>query len=342
MTLLNIANLVGVSPSTVSRVINNHPRVSPDTAEAVRKAIEQTSFKPRRSNRGRPNGEQGNASIAFLVFGTSGSRTVPAFEHLLRGVSAASTDHQADMVFGFVSDPTELPPKLLQERVDGLLLHGEQPSPAVQARLQSLPTVWLMANRQRPSWGDQVMPDNTVVGELAARYLVRRGHRRLAVLSVNWGGWSMDVRAMSFTRVAQDLGAAVTTLHSPATQPQDFWDSQNLPQLAAEVVERLVRMEPRPTGLFVMEDRQVVAIDAALRRHGLRPGPDGDVELVSCNNERPHLMNLSPIPATIDIRPESIGRRGVELLLSRLNNPSGRDSERVRTMVEPVLVESPA
>lgn len=340
MTLVRIAKLAGVSASTVSRVINNHPRVSTDTAAAVRRAIEQTNFRPRRSGR-RRNHASGlkSATIAFLVFGTSGSHTEPAFEPLLRGVSAALTDQDLDMLFAFVSDPAQLPPTILERRVDGLLLHGEQPAPAVQARLQSLPTVWLMANRERPAWGDQVMPDNTVIGEIAAQYLVRRGHRRLTFMSLTWGPWALNVRSMSFARVADELGAHVETLIGPVDHPHDLWEARDLPHRAELLVKRLVELDPRPTGLFVAEDRQVTALDAALRQHGLRIGSHADVEIISCNNERPHLMSLRPTPATIDIRTECIGRRGAELLISRLNNHHNGGTERLRTMVEPVLVE---
>jgi DNA-binding LacI/PurR family transcriptional regulator len=46
---------------------------------------------------------------------------------------------------------------------------------------------------------------------------------------------------------------------------------------------------------------------------------------------------LHPAPATLDIRAESIGRRGIEHLIWRLDN--GHVEERIRKMVEPILVE---
>ena len=95
----------------------------------------------------------------------------------------------------------------------------------------------------------------------------------------------------------------------------------------------------RPTGLFVSEDRLLPAVDAALAEHGLVSGPGGDVELISCNNERPHLARLRHAPvAEIDIRVESIGRRAVEQLVWRLRHPEA-PLERIRSMVEPVVVE---
>ena len=57
------------------------------------------------------------------------------------------------------------------------------------------------------------------------------------------------------------------------------------------------------------------------------------MHLISCNNEMPYLNRLRPAPATLDIRAESIGRRGIEQLIWRLDNANVQ--ERIRKMVEP-------
>ncbi|HEY7086936.1 MAG TPA: LacI family DNA-binding transcriptional regulator [Tepidisphaeraceae bacterium] len=359
MSMQMVAKLAGVSTSTVSRVVNDDPRVAAATAEIVRRAMKQISFTPTIRRNGAAarfaaavaagRGVRGATSIAFLVFGTSGQQTAPAFEQLLRGVSACASEQGLDMIFSFVSDPAgsgALPPKIIQHRVDGLLLHGERPAIAVQQQLQNLPTVWLMANRQRPAWGDQVMPDNTLIGEIAAQYLIRRGHRRLAYLGADVGWWAMDIRAMAFCAKARLTGAEVEILHvggtaggsaAPSDPQSDLWQNSNLGRLAESLVDRLMQLTPMPTGLFIAEDRLVPLVDQVLSRRGVRLGSGRDAEIVSCNNERPYLIGLSAQPATVDIRAESIGRRGIEQLIWRLRHPNV--PERIRSMIEPILVE---
>jgi LacI family transcriptional regulator len=344
VSLQQVAQLAGVSTSTVSRVVNAHPAVAADTAASVRQAMLALSFTP--AKRRRLNGRDGRAggtnhratAIAFLVFGTAGSKAAPAFERLLHGVSTAANDNDLDLMFSSVSDPAHLPARSLGREIGGILLHGERPAPAVAERLRPLPTVWLMANRQRPQWGDQVMPDNTVIGEIAAKYLLGRGHRRVAYLGAGGGGaWSLGLRAFAFAQVARDAGADVHAF-SAAERTPDYRRSDGLAAVAESLVGQLARVTaPAPTGLFVAEDRLVSAIDRALGARGLRVGPGGDVEIISCNNEQPHLIGLHPRPATIDIRPDAIGRRGVEQLLWRMRNPGV--PERVRHLVEPALIE---
>jgi len=177
MSIRDVAKLAGVSMSTVSRVVNDHPSIASATALNVREAMAQLKFEPsiRRPTRSADHrGTARDTVIAFLVFGASGIQTAPAFQKLLRGVSDAALAASISLVFSFVSSPDDLPPRIDAGQVDGLLLHGQRPPLALQSKLRDLPTVWLMANRQRPLWGDQVMPNNPVIGELAARYLSSR------------------------------------------------------------------------------------------------------------------------------------------------------------------------
>lgn len=374
MSMQRVAQLAGVSTSTVSRVFHDDPCVAADTAAAVRLVVQQMGFTPaRRKRRNGTNGKHdpavGNA-IAFLVLGTSGASATPGFEKLLRAVSDAANANDLSIVLNFVSDPAHIPSRLLDRQLAGVLCHGDQPGASGLARLRTLPTVWLMANRHRPRWGDQVMPNNAVIGDMAGRYLVRRGHRRLAYLGIGPDGWSMRLRSFAFGKAAEDAGATCRVIEAPAKMAGDYWCADGLASAAESIVERLLDGSPMPTGLFVAEDRLLPVLDRALRSRGMRHGvaahngnghsngngnghgkasgngeghaiAEGSVEIISCNNEQPHYAGLTTQPARIDIRPEAIGRRGVEQLLWRIR--TGNDvPERIRVMVDPVLVEPEA
>ncbi len=348
MSIQTVARLAGVSISTVSRVINAHPSVAPETAESVWTAVKQLSFKPIPRGNGRThlsasagrtgaNGKSRTGTVGFIVFGTSGTQTAPAFEKLLRGVSDSATTFGVNLTFNFVSNLAEVPRRVVDRQVDGVLLHGELPGESVRARLRQLPCVWLMGNRRRPDWGDQVMPDNTAIGEMAAAYLLERGHRRVVYLGTGQLSWSLGVRALAFKTAADDHGAVATIIEAPEAQLRDFWAGDGLPRVGEILADRVVAMRPAVTGLFIAEDRLLPVVHAALVKRGLSIGAGRDVEIISCNNELPHLVGLSEPPATIDIRTESIGRRGVEQLLWRMQNAAL--AERMRTLIEPVLVE---
>ena len=78
--MTDVARLAGVSQKTVSRVINNHPRVAPETAESVRKAMQELNYTPsdrRPGPKPSPHPRRSAPAIAFLVLGTSRTRATP-------------------------------------------------------------------------------------------------------------------------------------------------------------------------------------------------------------------------------------------------------------------------
>src|SRR5262245_4876535 len=140
MSMQRVAQLAGVSTSTVSRVFHDDPCVAKETAAAVRLIVDQLGFTP--APRRRRNGTNGHGkhqatdrTIAFLVLGTSGSNATPGFEKLLRAVSDAANDNDLSIVLNFVSDPSHIPSRLLDRQLAGVLCHGDQPGASGLARL---------------------------------------------------------------------------------------------------------------------------------------------------------------------------------------------------------------
>jgi LacI family transcriptional regulator len=342
MSINKVAKLAGVSSSTVSRVINNHPRVAPETALNVRKAMQELNYTPSDRRPGpKPSfrSRTGAASIAFLVLGTSRNRATPAFEFLLRGVSTSASRNDLNLVFNHLSDADHIPPRILDQRIDGLLLHGAMPGAELRDRLQRIPTVWLMGNRRRPDWGDQVLPDGFEIGEMAARYLMNRGHKSLAFLNLDAGHWLLRFYGRAFAAAAGDAEAHVQTLEMERQLDHDGYWRAHSPESVEKLVRQYLSLAQRPTGIFVADDMQVAMIQPTLQKHGVEIGP-GKVELISCNNEEPYLVGLNPKPAVVDIRVESIGARGVDQLLWRLEHPDIH--ERIITAIEPVVIEHAA
>jgi DNA-binding LacI/PurR family transcriptional regulator len=343
MSISEVAKLAGVSSATVSRVINNHPRVAPKTAQSVRAAMQNLGYTPsdrRPGPKPMPHARRTARAIAFLVLGTSRTRATPAFQDLLRGVSIGAARHELNLNFHHVADPQHPPLRAIEQGIDGVLLHGAVPIGEARERLRHLPTVWLMGNVKRPDWGDQVLPDAYQIGEIAAKYLLERGHKRLAFFNLEAGHWSLRIYGHAFQMTAQDLGAHVDRLERAASATStEYWHDHSVEAVDA-LVKQYLALSPRPTGIFVADDMQVAMLQPALQKHGVELGPDaagGRVDVISCNNEQPYLVGLQPRPAVVDIRVESIGRRGIEQLLWRLDHPEV--TERIITAIEPSVIK---
>ncbi len=339
MSITEVAKLAGVSSSTVSRVINSHPRVASETVQAVRAAMAKLDYTPSDRRPGpKPGmaGQRKGLTLGVLVMGTSKDRTTPAFEELMRGVANGAATHNLKLNFHHIADPDDLPAAILNGGVDGLLLHGALPSAKTREKLLRYPCVWLMGNRRRPDFGDQVMPDTYDIGEKAAHYLLQRGHKSMAFLNLDHGHWPFRVTSQSFAGHVADALATCHVLERARSDDERAYWPQHAIGAAEELVAEYLKIDSRPTGIFMADDMQAAILQPALQRAGVKIGP-GKVEVISCNNERPYLIGLTPKPAEIDIRVETIGLRGVERLAWRLEN---RDvPERMVVAIEPLLLD---
>src|SRR5207302_6943196 len=129
-----------------------------------------------------------------------------------RGVSAGESKNDLNLIFNHVSEADHLPGRIFDQRIDGVLLHGVIPEGELRERLRRVPTVWLMGNRARPDWGDQVLPDAFEIGQMAAHYLINRGHKNLAFLNLDSGHWALRMYGHAFNATASDAGIPVHRL----------------------------------------------------------------------------------------------------------------------------------
>src|SRR6185369_11955742 len=104
-----------------------------------------------------------------------------------------------------------------------------------------------------------------------------------------------------------------------------------------ELAREIATSESRPDGLFVPTDLFLTQIAPLLSRHGATP--ERDIRIVSCDNESERLAMLNPRPASIDIRPEFIGRSAVRQLVHRLGHP---DEPPTRILIAPHVALPPA
>src|SRR5262245_11499035 len=116
MSVAKIAKVAGVSPATVSRVLNNHPAVRRETVEQVRKVISDFRYSlpaTRRAARSEENRIWRTGNIAVLAFGDERAQQrqlrVPVFAAALDGIVRAAREQDLNVIVDDVSDSPEPP-----------------------------------------------------------------------------------------------------------------------------------------------------------------------------------------------------------------------------------------
>jgi len=337
--MVEVAKLAGVSHATVSRVINGRSDVSPASVLRVREATQKLRYVPPARRRGpKPKASKvrtGNIGVLFCSESPT-LATSPIAAYALHAIEQEAAAQGFGLMLGQVTAAGGLPKGVAAGHVDGLLLHGLPPSSDIQQKLSRYSAcVWILSQRrQRGYWGDRVSPDNIKIGEMACRYLVERGHQRIAAINCDPGHFGFASRTQGFEGAAREAGVFFKTLSDdePVLE-KDRPRSNGGSQYKALIDQLMAGPGPMPTGLFIPRDVLTIQLYRVLRRRGIEPGRD--IEIISCDNI-PALDALDPRPATIDVRPDEIGRRAVEQLIWRINQ---RDASlNVTSMVEPKLV----
>jgi len=336
MTMIEVAMTAGVSQATVSRVINGNPHVSPSVVREVRKAMKSIGYvpRPRKRRSGDANVARRTRTVLVILLDESCLRRPTLAVAKQNGVMQALAEAGMNVVFVPCVGTDRLPPLVAEGNFDGALLWGHRASNEILDRLHGKPVIWLSSHSEVDH--DCVLPGNEAIGRMAASYLIDHGCRRLAFLSAATSHPGQRTRRESFMNTARLSRCEVHVLEDDANLGETYerMDFQLVQDCAGRLLHRLLELQPRPTGVFLLDDALTAAIQYGLSGAGVKVGLD--MVLISCNNETPYLACLRPRPATIDLGPEITGRRAVEQLLWRMRH--GMDSRRVQVIVEPVLV----
>lgn len=184
LTIKEIAKLAGLSVSTVSRAINNHYDINPETKRRVEAIIEEYGYVPNNSARNLKINDARN--IAVLVKGI----TNPFFTAMLRVFEEECSRKEYSLVLQHVEeqqDEAELAALLEREkRLNGLIFLGGSPirSKEKLRRIQAPFVLCSVAIGQSPEIRDYdyVAIDDQRESRKMTDYLLDSGRKRIAIL----------------------------------------------------------------------------------------------------------------------------------------------------------------
>jgi LacI family transcriptional regulator len=338
MSIVAVAEVAGVSFSTVARVINRHPSVSPETAVRVMSAMRDMGYEPpppskRRGPRTAKNQGFRTRNIAKLM--------VAMDEAHLRALSApgvvaeALSQYGLNLLFVPMSDPKELPSVINPRQVDGVIIQGLEPTGKAAEALRRIPSVWMMTRRSETFWADYVQPDNAANGRIAAEYLLGRGHRRIGVINLQPNYPAFRQRIDAFVKLVTLNGAEVIIPPPELMDSSDIFHPGSVDKIK-EQVHALIDKAPDLTALYLTSINPLTALYRELRARGREPLRD--VEIVVGDNQSDMIFNYDPLPVCVDVQIPVIAQRAVDQLVWRICHPE--DPGPVGINIPPRLVFS--
>jgi len=309
-TIYDVAEVAGVSISTVSRVINANPHVSDATRERIQDAIDKLGFIPKAEARARAMKGFSRIGVLTPFF------TAPAFVQRLRGIAEGLLSTQYELTIFTVESMQHLNHYLatlpLTAHLDGLILLSLRVNDESAAKLKQhdLETVLIEFPRQDLN---TVEIDDLAGGELAAKYLTEKGHERFGFV-----GDTSEIGEYAILPITQRLlGFQNGLAEKGYSLPKESICKAEYGVKSAEVkIEPILKSSHRPTAIFAATDLQALGVVNKARALGLRV-PEDLAVLGFDDLDIADYVGLSTIRQSL----EESGRLAVEILLSRIKDP---------------------
>ncbi|MEZ4769377.1 MAG: substrate-binding domain-containing protein [Caldilineales bacterium] len=305
-TISDVAKRAGVSPVTVSRVLNRVGNVNVDTQRRVEKAIEELGYVP--SGVAKSLRSKRTNSLALILPDIQNA----FWTTVARGVEDAA---QSQGYSVFLCNTDENPAKQLRyldvvvsQRVDGVMIapFGSDGDDLALLRTRNTPTV--VIDRLISDWDvDSVIGDSLSGARALTSHLTSLGHRRIAVLSGPAGTATATERVAGYRIALAETGIEA----DPRLVRFGEFKSISGEHMMAQVLDSGVE----PTAVFAANNAIAMGVLDELERRGLRVPQD--LALV-CFDDLPNTSRLFPF-LTVAVQPAyEIGANAAQLLLSRL------------------------
>lgn len=323
----DVARLAGVSPKTVSNVVNEYEHVSPEVRARVLDAIAKLNYVPNVSARNLRTGRTGVIALAVPDLAVS------YFAEIARYVTTAAEERGytilIDQTEGLPEREQKIASGLRNNVIDGLIFSPLAMTTAeIEAASSGTPMV-LLGEREHPASIDHVAFDNVAAAATATRHLVRMGRRRIAAA----GSQGERRRGTGALRLEGYFAAL-----ADAGLPRDeslVASTRRLHRVdGVEAMDHLLDLPDPPDAVVCFNDLVALGAMYTLRRRGLRV-PD-DVAVVGFDDiEESGYAN--PTLTTISPDKVAIGRTAVDLLVRRLEGKRAAASREV--LVDYELIE---
>lgn len=316
-TIKQIAHRLGVSVSTVSRALSDHPRIGLRTKTRVQELAKELQYEP-------------NSQAVFLkkqktyVIGV----VLPFireefFSQAISGIEAAATEHEYTILFGQSYDDPEKERKVVEamkkQRVDGLLISLSKNTYRYE-HLQALeafniPVVYL--DRVPPFAAHKVFCNLYKATIDLVGWLISRGYRRVGLIN---GPEKLPASRERLKGYIEGLAKKKLKANMQLVETTDFSKESTY-----EAVSKLLHAKHSPDALITFNE--YVHMDAV--QYALRQGIQVNKEVVFVSYANLPITAYTAFPPLVSIEqyPYGQGEKAMEIMIRLLNGKSSEEQD---------------
>ncbi len=322
MRLKELASILGLSATTVSRALNGYPEVNAETRARVIAAARKHGYAPNQVAKRLATGRA--MSIGHVIPMSEHQMINPHFADFIAGAGEAYAAAGYDMLISVVPEAEEAEAYrqlTAQHKVDGVIVHAPRVLDARIDLLQQLGLPFLVHGRDsRPEdqycWMDM---NNRRAFLRATEFLLDLGHRRIALLN--------GLESHNFAHRRRRGYEDALTGRGIAPDPALMRSEEMIESYGHRATCDMMALPDPPTAFLSSSVLIAFGVLRALRESGAEPGRD--VSIVTHDDELSFIRNSGPVPVFTATR-SSIrlaGRRCAEMLIARIADPAAAPSQ---------------
>lgn len=328
MTINDIAKLAKVSPSTVSRVLNNTGLVKEETKQRILQIVEESKFVPNAFARSLSNENLIN-NVGLIVPNIDN----PFFAALAEGVSEAADECGYNSFLFNTNEDVKKELRFLQtaqeQRLRGLLMVPVVENDTVnRSCLLRIPIPVVMIDREAYHTNfDGVFSDDVEGAYNAVEALIRNGHTRIAEIMGPLTTKPGRARLEGYRQALEG--------HGIPYREEYVVEGRFQKEESYEGMQKLMNLKEPPTAIFAANNLTSIGVLKYLKEHGLRLGRDismigyDDIEVLEYTD-----INLSTVSRPV----QRMGYDAMMLLHERITHTDHRNGARKRIYLGAQLI----
>ena len=316
VTIRDVAALAKVSPSTVSRVCKDHPSISKETKEKVRRAMAQIGYE---YNDQPGETECKNTRTMGIILPPSTRQTYenPFYLEAIRGISQFCNSHKyiSTIVTGQNNEEIlEAVRGMVQNhQADGFIMLYSKEDDMIVDYLYNEGITYVLIGKAKQNANQTIYidNDNILAGLEATEYLYELGHRKIAYLG------SESIKVFSADR-KPGYQTALFRYDLPI-ENRYIIEVEDVYLDECEALIAMLKAEDHPTAIVVSDDILAVSLERVCIQCGLSI-PE-DISIISFNDSLFAKLTYPPL-TSVDVNSFQLGIEAASQLINHIENPN--------------------